>query len=55
MLTDEKQQDIERRLPVTDPDYITFKKNKGLLGDIDTTKVREEITEEIIARYNQNS
>ena len=42
---------VKRRLPVNDPKYIAFKKLKGILGNIDTEKMREERTNEIIARY----
>ena len=38
-------------LPVNDPDYIAFKKLKGVLGNINMEKIREERTDEIIARY----
>ena len=46
-----KREDMKKRLPVNDPKYIAFKKLKGILGEINPEKVREERTDEIIARY----
>lgn len=51
MLTDEKKEAIKLKLPVDDPKYLAFKNLKGILGEIDTDKVREERTDEVIARY----
>lgn len=46
-----KREEMKKRLPINDPKYIAFKKLKGILGEIDTTKVREGRTDEIITRY----
>ena len=51
MLSDKKKAEIKKKLPIDDPNYVAFKKLKGVLGVIDTDKVREERTNEIIARY----
>ena len=55
MLSDKKREELKKKLPVDDPNYITFKKLKGVLGVIDVDKVREEKTNEIIARYKCSS
>ena len=46
-----KREVMKKRLPVNDPKFIALKKLKGILGKIDSEKVREERTDEIIARY----
>ena len=46
-----KREEMKKRLPVNDPKYIAFKRLKGILGEIDTAKVREGRTDEIVARY----
>lgn len=50
-----KLNEMKKRLPVNDPDYIAFKKLKGILGEINPEKIREERTDEIIARYKCSS
>ena len=46
-----KLEEIKKKLPINDPGYISFKKLKGVLGEINSEKIREERTNEIIARY----
>lgn len=48
-----KLEDMKKRLPVNDPGYIAFKKLKGILGEINPDGIREERTDEIIARYKR--
>lgn len=55
MLSEEKKEAIKLKLPVTDPKYIEFKRLKGILGEIDTDKIREERKDEIITRYKCNT
>ena len=50
-----KYNEIKKKLPVNDPNYIAFKKLKGILGEINSEKIREERTDEIIARYKCSS
>lgn len=40
---------IEAKLPLDDPQYIEFKKLKGILGNFDFEKMREERINQIIA------
>ena len=46
-----KLEEMKKRLPVNDPGYIAFKKLKGILGEINAGTMREERTDEVIARY----
>ena len=46
-------EEVKKRLPVNDPAYIAFKQLKGVLGEINPEKIREERTDEIIARYQR--
>lgn len=57
MLLEEKMKELQDKMPVNDPKYIAFKNLKGILGVIDSGKetLREEKTNEIIARYKCNS
>ena len=55
MLIDKKRKEIRQMLPVDDPKYIAFKKLKGVLGVIDTSKTKEVRTSEVITRYKCGS
>ena len=46
-----KREEMKKRLPINDPKYIAFKRLKGILGEIDPAKMREERADEITTRY----
>lgn len=50
-MLNKKRDEMRKRLPVNDPKYIAFKKLKGILGDTDEAKVREDRVNEVITRH----
>ena len=45
--------EIRKKLPINDPDYIAFRRMKGILGEYDSNNLRKEKTDEVIARYKR--